>query len=50
MTRRQVLKLIAAAAATATLSPVLHARARYPTAPTIPPSPARQRVYENPAL
>ncbi len=50
MTRRQVLKLIAAAAATATLSPVLRARARYPTAPTIPPSPDERSSFNTWAL
>ncbi|MBN1875298.1 MAG: L,D-transpeptidase [Anaerolineae bacterium] len=34
LTRRQVLKLIATATATATLSPLLHARAQYLTAPS----------------
>ena len=37
-TRRQALKLITASAAAAALSPVFHARARYPRAP-VPPEP-----------
>jgi len=38
VTRRQALKLIAASSAAAALSPVLHARARYPQFP-VPPDP-----------
>jgi len=40
MTRRQALKWIAAAAATAALSPNLHARAHYPLPPRDPEDPA----------
>ena len=39
MTRRQLLKLITAATATAALSPVLHTRAYYPTRHTHPDDP-----------
>lgn len=38
-TRREALKLIVAGAATATLAPLLHARAHYPTTETLPPQP-----------
>lgn len=36
LTRRQMLKIIAASVTTATLAPVLHARARYPGVPPYP--------------
>jgi len=45
LTRRHLLKLIAAATATAALSPVLHARARYPRLP-LPPEPMGVNTWE----
>jgi lipoprotein-anchoring transpeptidase ErfK/SrfK len=39
LNRRQMLKLILAGATTAALSPILHARARYPAADPMPPRP-----------
>ena len=39
LTRREVLKLIVAGAATAAVAPLLHARAHYPTVDSFPPGP-----------
>ncbi len=48
MTRREFLKLVLVGAATATLSPVLHARARYPTAiRTLTPTPTPDPVTDS---
>ena len=47
LTRREVLKLIVAGAATATFSPLLHARARYPTTESLPPQPGDNAVSAN---